>query len=210
MTSKPDTSQSHALLGLHVYMTVIGFQQLCIFVFLALAIRFHMAVRHESNNSKVLQLLYIQYMILFLITERILFRLIEYRAGFKSTIPNHEVYQYTLDLVPMAICLMVLTCVIRDASWLGKKEIYRTGSRRRRGSSRVFRCAEARTLRCLCMSMCRMDISTCLITAHIKMGEYRWLACGVMGCDLEKCQNYEKGIWSQIFNSWSEVFFSGR
>jgi hypothetical protein len=39
---------------------------------------------------------------------RIGFRLAEYAHGYKSRIPNHEVYQYCLDSSPMLVSLVIL------------------------------------------------------------------------------------------------------
>ena len=86
----------------------IGFQQLCIFLFIAIAIRFHLKLRQQlpSHERKTgLVLLYVEYAVVLLITIRIIFRLIEYANGFKSTIPLHEAYQYVLDSTVMFIAL---------------------------------------------------------------------------------------------------------
>jgi hypothetical protein len=42
---------------------------------------------------------------------RIIFRLVEYSHGVKSSIPSHEAYQYALDSVPMLLALVVLSFV---------------------------------------------------------------------------------------------------
>lgn len=42
---------------------------------------------------------------------RIIFRLCEYSKGLKSTIPNHEAYQYCLDSLPMLLALIALNIV---------------------------------------------------------------------------------------------------
>ncbi|TEY71536.1 hypothetical protein BOTCAL_0091g00210 [Botryotinia calthae] len=39
---------------------------------------------------------------------RIIFRLVEYSQGLKSSIPNHEAFQYSLDSVPMLFALVIL------------------------------------------------------------------------------------------------------
>ena len=97
---------STILLGLHIYMGGIGFQQFCIFLFLGLAVRFHLKLRQQlpsRERSTGLLLLYILYTVVTLITIRIVFRLIEYANGFKSTIPKHEAYQYVFDSTLMLI-----------------------------------------------------------------------------------------------------------
>lgn len=108
-------SQPHkprmALLGIHVYMGGIGFQQFCIFLFLGLAVRFHLKLRQQAlshQRSTGFLLLWIEYAVVGLITVRIIFRLIEYANGFKSTIPMHEVYQYIFDSTLMWIASILL------------------------------------------------------------------------------------------------------
>lgn len=94
------------MMGIHIYMGGIGFQQLCIFLFLALAVRLHKKLRLQlpsPERSRGLLLLYVEYAVVGLITVRIIFRLIEYSAGIKSTIPKHEVYQYIFDSTLMLI-----------------------------------------------------------------------------------------------------------
>jgi hypothetical protein len=88
----------------------IGFQQLCIFLFLGLAIRFHLKLRQQQSSaerSHGFLLLYTEYVVVGLITVRIIFRLIEYSNGLKSTIPRHEVYQYIFDSTLMLIALVL-------------------------------------------------------------------------------------------------------
>ena len=48
------------------------------------------------------------YVVLGLITIRIIFRLVQYSAGILSSIPTHEVYFYCLDAVPMTLALCLL------------------------------------------------------------------------------------------------------
>ena len=88
----------------------IGFQQLCIFFFLALAIRLHKKLRLQPPSPETktgFQLLYVEYAVVCLITIRIVFRLIEYSDGIKSTIPKHEAYQYVFDSTLMMIALVL-------------------------------------------------------------------------------------------------------
>jgi len=78
----------------------IGFQQLCIFFFLFLAIRLHrgvLALPTSPERRNAILLLYVNYAAVLLITVRIIFRLIEYSAGIESAIPRQEAYQYVFD-----------------------------------------------------------------------------------------------------------------
>ena len=101
-------------LGLRVYQAGVGVQQLFIFLFLALVIGFHRQFKREAPNhrtSAAMWLLYVIYMVLFLITLRIIFRLVEFASGLDSSIPNHEAYQYCLDSLPMWIALVLFNVV---------------------------------------------------------------------------------------------------
>lgn len=78
IASQPHNPKT-ALLGIHVYMGGIGFQQLCIFLFLGLAVRYHLKLRQQlpsPQRSTGLLLLYIEYAVVGLITVRIIFRLV--------------------------------------------------------------------------------------------------------------------------------------
>ncbi|KAL9032765.1 MAG: hypothetical protein Q9214_007822 [Letrouitia sp. 1 TL-2023] len=102
----------------------VGFQQLFIFVFAFIAYKFQREVRLSApsdKRSKALQLLYVEYFVLTLITIRIIFRLIEYSQGLDSTIPNHEVYQYIFDSLPMFIALVVFNVFHPGRIMAGKK-----------------------------------------------------------------------------------------
>lgn len=96
------------MIGIHIYMGGIGLQQLVIFFFLALAVRLHKKLLLQSpsaDRSRGLILLYVQYAVVGLITVRIIYRLIEYSSGVKSTIPRHEAYQYVFDSTLMLIAI---------------------------------------------------------------------------------------------------------
>ncbi|TKA66217.1 hypothetical protein B0A55_10228 [Friedmanniomyces simplex] len=107
-------SMNTIMMGLHIYMGGIGFQQLCILAFLALAARFHLNLRAQpvsAERSKAFRLLYVEYAVLLLITIRIIFRLAEYSNGLDSSIPEHEAYQYVLDSTPMLTALVLFNAV---------------------------------------------------------------------------------------------------
>lgn len=114
-----------------MYMGGVGFQQLFILMFLYISFRFQQQVKRENSGSlpRALLLLYAQYAVLTLITVgslfsilkipslidclqvRIIFRLVEYAQGLDSSIPNHEVYQYIFDTLPMLVALVVYNVV---------------------------------------------------------------------------------------------------
>ena len=110
-------------------MAGVGFQQLFVLVFFGVAFTFQRTVSREgSRKPGVMRLLYVEYAVLILITVsslphpsysgnmsliccfyqmRIIFRLVEYSSGFKSSIPDHEAYQYCLDSLPMFTALVL-------------------------------------------------------------------------------------------------------
>lgn len=97
-----------------MYQGGVGLQQLFVFLFLALIIGFHRRFKREApsgSTALATQLLYAVYIALFLITMRIIFRIVEYASGLDSTIPSHEAYQYCLDTVPMLIALVIFNIV---------------------------------------------------------------------------------------------------
>jgi hypothetical protein len=111
MASGSNVSAKQMLLGIHVYMIGIAVQQIFIFLFLALTIRFQLGLREVTPTrdlTSAKRLLYVVYAVLGLITIRIIFRLIEYSNGLKSTIPSKEAYMYVFDSLPMFVALLLL------------------------------------------------------------------------------------------------------
>ena len=115
---------STVLRGLHIYMAGVGLQQFFIFCFCYLAFRFHRNLNAQPQSVRVRRaktLLYVLYLVLTLITIRIIFRLAEYSKGLKSSIPNHEAYQYVLDSTPMLIALVAFHVVHPGRIMAGKE-----------------------------------------------------------------------------------------
>jgi len=120
------------MIGIHVYMGGIGFQQLCIFLFLALAARLHMHLREQPPTRErrtAFTCLWVLYVVVLLITSRIIFRLIEYSSGINSTIPQHEEYQYIFDSTLMFIALVLFNVFHpgrmmpgKESNWPKRKE----------------------------------------------------------------------------------------
>jgi hypothetical protein len=105
----------------------VGIQEFFILVFLAFAIKFQLVVSAQAGRNgtslhpKVLRLLYVLYASLLLISIRIIFRLIEYSGGLKSSIPNHEAFQYSLDSLPMLVALFLFNAVHPGQVMRGKE-----------------------------------------------------------------------------------------
>lgn len=103
--------QTRANMGIHIYMGGCGFQQICIIAFFALAVRVQIRLTADAKTSgikvtRTRTLFCVIYAVGVLITVRIIFRLVEYSQGFKSSIPKHEVFQYSLDSTPMLFALI--------------------------------------------------------------------------------------------------------
>ncbi|KAL7916612.1 RTA1 like domain-containing protein [Trichoderma velutinum] len=110
------TADQQVLNAIHIYMGGVALQQFFILVFLVYAIKFHRTILGQVRQgvegvSSAFPLLYAIYIVLMLITMRIIFRLCEYSQGFKSNIPDHEAYQYCLDSVPMLFALVILNVI---------------------------------------------------------------------------------------------------
>jgi hypothetical protein len=106
----------------------VGLQECFILIFLIFAFKLHATVLAQARSTttsqdfrQVLLLLYTLYATLVLISIRIIFRLVEYSQGLQSTIPNHEVYQYCLDTLPMLIALVLLNVVHPGRIMRGKE-----------------------------------------------------------------------------------------
>ena len=107
----PDESVENVMLGIHVYMSGIGLQQLFILLFVSLAIVFHRRILVLERQAALFgkpswrPLLYALYTTLALITVRIIFRLVQYSAGILSSIPTHEAYFYCFEALPMSLAI---------------------------------------------------------------------------------------------------------
>jgi hypothetical protein len=121
----PGADQSTLMIGIHVYMGGIGFQEFCILIFTSIAIKFFIDARARERTdagNQILddrprnwrKLLYVMFTVLALITTRIIFRLVEFASGLdpsKNPIPFHEVYFFVLDALPMFVALVLFNVV---------------------------------------------------------------------------------------------------
>jgi hypothetical protein len=114
----PGNSASTMTLGKNIYMTGVGIQQLFIILFLALIVRFHMDLikmektgQQHRSQGRWKWLTYALYVVLALISMRIIFRLIEFSAGadISNPLPYHEIYPLVLDAFPMVTGITILT-----------------------------------------------------------------------------------------------------
>ncbi len=126
MASGQNAPQS-ILNGLHIYMGGLGLQEFIILVFASMAFTFQkkLALQQQGNLEAgegvamtgfrspydARKLLWIVYIVLGLITFRIIFRLIEFSQGINSYIPTHEWFPYVFDAVPMLAALIIVNVV---------------------------------------------------------------------------------------------------
>ncbi|CAK7243880.1 MAG: hypothetical protein STHCBS139747_005410 [Sporothrix thermara] len=110
-----DIPTDKVLRSLHIYMGGVGVQLFFIFVCLVFGIKLWFVMRREAAHSlsvrPALILFHTQFVVLILIIIRIVFRIVEYSNGLKSTIPNHEVFQYCLDTLPMFVAILMYNIV---------------------------------------------------------------------------------------------------
>ncbi|KAL8672070.1 MAG: hypothetical protein Q9168_003465 [Polycauliona sp. 1 TL-2023] len=113
--SGQDIPKDDILRGLHIYMGGVGLQQIFVLVFCYIAFRFQQQLRQGSPGrlSQALLLLYVEYAALLLITVGIILNTPRRLANKSvlSTIPNHEVYQYVFDTLPMLLALVIFNVV---------------------------------------------------------------------------------------------------
>ena len=96
--------------GLHIYMGGIGLQQFVILLFFGVFFKFRQQMIRDlppSARKAPMTLIYVIFVVLILISVRIIFRLIEYANGYKSSIVIHEAYQYTFDSTVMWFALVL-------------------------------------------------------------------------------------------------------
>ncbi|KAG4432459.1 hypothetical protein IFR05_012049 [Cadophora sp. M221] len=125
---EPSNSQKTQMMGIHIYMGGIGFQELCILLFTAIAVRFAIIMRRLERSQGVMSseqildgkphnwrtLLYVLFAALALITVRIIFRMVEFASGLdadKNPIPFHEAYFMALDALPMFVAGVLFNIV---------------------------------------------------------------------------------------------------
>ncbi|PMD41357.1 RTA1 domain-containing protein, partial [Hyaloscypha variabilis F] len=103
MLSSDDASS--VSLGMKIYMAGIGIQQACLLLFVILIIRFHRDVRKVglARPTSWKPQLYTLYVVLTLISIRIIFRLVEFSSGIEGYIPSHEGFFYALEATPMIL-----------------------------------------------------------------------------------------------------------
>jgi hypothetical protein len=112
--------------GKKIYMSGVGVQQGFIFLFLGLIVKFHLdalvldrqGLLPSGIGSKKNQmwkwLTYALYVVLALITMRIVFRLIEFSGGVdpaNNKLPFEEKYALGLDAFPMVLAILILAVV---------------------------------------------------------------------------------------------------
>ncbi|RDW58835.1 hypothetical protein BP6252_13311 [Coleophoma cylindrospora] len=97
--------------GLHLYTAGVCIQEAVIIIFFVFSIVFQRRLPSAAGSSEATKLAYILYASLGLITYRIIFRIVEFSAGAKSSIHrainDNEWYVYVFDEAPMFLALVV-------------------------------------------------------------------------------------------------------
>ncbi|KAF2622403.1 hypothetical protein BU25DRAFT_212258 [Macroventuria anomochaeta] len=117
MMLNPDSDADARKIGLKVYMAGVGVQEGFIVVFTILGIKFVRDMNQIEQQGQVpenrtgwrLQM-WSMFIVLILITVRIIFRLVEFTKGFEPGNPMlfNEAFVYALDATPMLLALLLL------------------------------------------------------------------------------------------------------
>ncbi len=137
----PGNSPQTLMTGIHIYMGGIGFQQVCIVVFAAIAVRFWILMRKQEPTNEILdrpkgwmKLLCTLFVVLALITTRIVFRLDEFAGGLDPStnpVPFDEVYFLVLDAGVMLVACVVLNAVHPGSVLVGEGSEFPKGPTRK-------------------------------------------------------------------------------
>ncbi|KAI0383618.1 RTA1 like protein-domain-containing protein [Hypomontagnella monticulosa] len=117
--ASPSASANIIQIGLNIYLAGMGLQQFFIILFLVLMIIFHRRIQatppehimESAQRQKSWKpLLMVLYVVLVLITIRIIYRIAEFAGGItpSNPVPSHEEYSYALDCLPMMLALLIL------------------------------------------------------------------------------------------------------
>jgi RTA1 like protein len=114
-------------IGIRIYMGGIGLQELIILIFTYIAIRFQKKLGEQERRNldagegismaehrsphQARRLLCIVYLVLGLISLRIIFRLVEFSQGFDTYLPTHEWVTYVFDALPMLAALLAFNVI---------------------------------------------------------------------------------------------------
>ncbi|ORX95210.1 RTA1 like protein-domain-containing protein [Clohesyomyces aquaticus] len=144
----PGASETLKNTGLHIYQAGIGAQQAFILLFFSILIGFHKKMSdmektgwRDSHRRAWKPMIWVLYLVLALITVRIVYRLAEYLIGLDDSnpLPNHEVYMYTLDAVPMLLALLVLIIVHPGRVLVGPGSNYRVEKKQLKAEKKAAR-----------------------------------------------------------------------
>ncbi|KAF2800333.1 hypothetical protein K505DRAFT_382270 [Melanomma pulvis-pyrius CBS 109.77] len=97
ITTQPHASIQTALQGIRVYMAGIGIQQCFIPLFSFILYKLYQAPKNRDGKGVTQHRIWLLYVVLALISIRIVFRIIEYSRGVDSDISRQEFYMYSLE-----------------------------------------------------------------------------------------------------------------
>ncbi|KAI9795255.1 MAG: hypothetical protein M1833_007277 [Piccolia ochrophora] len=122
----------------------IGLQQLFIVIFLVLVVSFQRRMTSIASSNRIAvksgwrSLTWTLYVVLALITVRIIFRLVEYADGVdhSNPLPNVEAYIYCLDALPMILAIALLNIVHAGRILVGPDSVFPKLSRAEKKAKR--------------------------------------------------------------------------
>jgi hypothetical protein len=148
---QPGQDPKTLMMGIHIYMGGIGFQEACILLFAAIVVRFFFTMKNQERSNitgdQVLDgrpsnwkpLLFTLFTSLVLITVRIIFRMVEFAAGDdpeKNRIPYTEAYLFALDALPMLLCVVLLNIIHPGRTLQGENSEFPKGHTRKEKKER--------------------------------------------------------------------------
>ncbi|KAH8829938.1 RTA1 domain-containing protein [Flagelloscypha sp. PMI_526] len=126
-------------LGLHIYQGGVGLQEFFVVIFTAITIRTHLTISRfyntyrEENWKKLIWTLYV---VLILITIRIIYRIAEYTTGFDSGLIRDEKWFYILEAGPMLICLLLFNIIHPGTALIGPESEFPKKEKKKKKSKK--------------------------------------------------------------------------
>lgn len=126
-------------LGINIYMGGVGLQEFFILLFIGMTICFHRRVSQlieqgqlDAGKNGAKKLVWTLYVVLGLITVRIIFRLVEFSSGVENNILiENETFIYVFDAVPMVFAAGLLNVIHPGRYLVGEESEFPPGLTRK-------------------------------------------------------------------------------
>lgn len=109
--------------GIRIYMAGIGIQQCFVLLFSFVLYKLYRAPKNRDGKGATQHRIWLLYVVLALISIRIVFRMIEYSRGVDSDISRQEFYMYSFDSIPMLVALWLFNVFHPGRSVSGKEHV---------------------------------------------------------------------------------------